>query len=422
MPNAAKFIANTAAALLLVIFSIVLGFDAGKGNDSRFGVVSSVTTAIGNLPATAKMLLAPHPDYVFPADEISPLNELTQDVFALHTFGPENRAVLVNLRNDAVVKTWDLGEHKPYPNARYFAQMLPDSSLFAYVHEGDWMGRIAGDGTLLWERNAELIYHHSAERFEDRVWICARDVEYLHDYGSVRMDTVMLNEHVGYGVMDEVMLEVDLATGATTDSISMLELFAANDLNPIFKSFYGPAFGDCFHLNDIQPVTFTDTVHGYEPGDLLVSNRTQNELLHVRPSTLEVLHVFNQGLSSQHDVDLLGDSLVVCFNNNSPSLFAGEIAVDAPEHMGTYSHTAAFDLSGERVDFDLTGYMQREKIYTSTEGLQQHLKNGLVAVEAQNRFCIYIFDGETLVYRDGLNYFGSEEYVEIPNWTRFYTN
>lgn len=422
MPNAAKFIANTAAALLLVIFSIVLGFDAGKGNDSRFGVVSSVTTAIGNLPATAKILLAPHPDYVFPADEISQLNQLTQDVFALHTFGPENRAVLVNLRNDAVVKTWDLGEHKPYPNARYFAQMLPDSSLFAYVHEGDWMGRIAGDGTLLWERNAELIYHHSAERFEDRVWICARDVEYLHDYGSVRMDTVMLNEHVGYGVMDEVMLEVDLATGATTDSISMLELFAANDLNPIFKSFYGPTFGDCFHLNDIQPVTFTDTVHGYEPGDLLVSNRTQNELLHVRPSTLEVLHVFNQGLSSQHDVDLLGDSLVVCFNNNSPSLFAGEIAVDAPEHMGTYSHTAAFDLSGERVDFDLTGYMQREKIYTSTEGLQQHLKNGLVAVEAQNRFCIYIFDGETLVYRDGLNYFGSEEYVEIPNWTRFYTN
>jgi len=422
MPNAAKFIANTAAALLLVIFSIVLGFDAGKGNDSRFGVVSSVTTAIGNLPATAKMLLASHPDYVFPADEISQLNELTQDVFALHTFGPENRAVLVNLRNDAVVKTWDLGEHKPYPNARYFAQMLPDSSLFAYVHEGDWMGRIAADGTLLWERNAELIYHHSAERFEDSVWICARDVEYLHDYGSVTMDTVMLNEHVGYGVMDEVMLEVDLATGATTDSISMLELFAANDLNPIFKSFYGPAFGDCFHLNDIQPVTFTDTVHGYESGDLLVSNRTQNELLHVRPSTLEVLHVFNQGLSSQHDVDLLGDSLVVCFNNNSPSLFAGEIAVDAPEHMGTYSHTAAFDLSGERVDFDLTGYMQREKIYTSTEGLQQHLKNGLVAVEAQNRFCIYIFDGETLVYRDGLNYFGSEEYVEIPNWTRFYTN
>lgn len=422
MPNAAKFIANTAAALLLVIFSIVLGFDAGKGNDSRFGIVSSVTTAIGNLPATAKMLLAPHPDYVFPADEISPLNQLTQDVFALHTFGPENRAVLVNLRNDAVVKTWDLGEHKPYPNARYFAQMLPDSSLFAYVHEGDWMGRIAGDGTLLWERNAELIYHHSAERFEDRVWICARDVEYLHDYGSVTMDTVMLNEHVGYGVMDEVMLEVDLATGATTDSISMLELFAANDLNPIFKSFYGPAFGDCFHLNDIQPVTFTDTVHGYEPGDLLVSNRTQNELLHVRPSTLEVLHVFNQGLSSQHDVDLLGDSLVVCFNNNSPSLFAGEIAVDAPDHMETYSHTAAFDLNGERVDFDLTRYMQREKIYTSTEGLQQHLENGLVAVEAQNRFCIYIFDGETLVYRDGLNYFGSEEYVEIPNWTRFYTN
>jgi hypothetical protein len=422
MANGQKTIANTSVAILLIVFSVILGFDAGKGNDSRFGVISTLSSVVGSIPNTVKKLLAPYPDYVFPASEIVALNTLKEDVYALHTFGPENQAILVNLRNDEVIKTWNLGEHKPYPNARYFAQMLPDSSLFVYVHEGDWMGRIDADGSLLWERSAELIYHHSAERLDEHIWICARDVEYLHDYGKITLDTVMLNNKVGYGVMDEVMLEVDLATGATTDSISMLELFAANDLNPIFKSFYGPASGDCFHLNDIQPVTFTDTLNDYLPGDLLVSNRTQNELLHVRPSTLEILHYFNEGLSSQHDVDLLGDSLVVCFNNNSPSLFAGEIAVDAPEHMGTYSHTAAFDLSGNAVNIDLKDYMLREHIYTTTEGLQQHLENGLVAVEAQNRFCIYIFDGETLVYRDGLNYFGSEEYVEIPNWTRFYTN
>jgi len=79
-------------------------------------------------------------------------------------------------------------------------------------------------------------------------------------------------------------------------------------------------------------------------------------------------------------------------------------------------------LLGQPVELGLKAIMEREKIYTTTEGLQQHLDNGLVVVEEQNQFRIYIFDDETLVYKNGLNYFGSEEYVEIPNWTRFYIN
>jgi len=424
MPKRAKFIANAAAALLLVIFSIMVGFDAAKGASSHFGPLSKISTSIGTIPSHLKLLFAPYPDYLYPAEHIEAINKLETDVFALHTFGPTNEAVLVNLRNDEVVKTWNLGEHKPFPNARYFAQLLPDSSLFAYTHEGDWMGRIAADGSVIWEKTGELIYHHSAERLDDRVWICARDIEYLHQYGSITMDTVRLNERVGYGVMDEVMLAVDLTTGETLDSISMLELFEENELNPVYKSYYGPAFGDCFHLNDIQPVTFNDTVHNYLKGDLLVSNRTQNEILHVRPSTRKVLHTFSAGLSSQHDVDVLGDSLIICFNNNGPSLFSGEIQLDQKQEksMELYSHTAGFDLLGQPVELGLKAIMEREKIYTTTEGLQQHLDNGLVVVEEQNQFCIYIFDGETLVYKNGLNYFGSDEYVEIPNWTRFYIN
>ena len=82
---------------------------------------------------------------------------------------------------------------------------------------------------------------------------------------------------------------------------------------------------------------------------------------------------------------------------------------------------AAFDLSGNRkTELAISNQMTAEKIYTSTEGLQEFLGNGYVAIEEQNEFTVYIFKDDALVYKNALNYFGKTEYVEIPNWTRFY--
>ena len=423
MEKGAKLIANIAGLLIVVFFTTILAFDAGKyPAKNRFGALSKVVSIIGETPSAVKTMLFELPEYLKATQEFAPpVNLLEEDIYALHTFGPTNEAKLINLRTDRVIGTWDLGEHKPYPNARYFAQLLPDSSLFAYVHEGDWAGVISSTNEVIWERSGDLVYHHSAEIQSGKIWICARDHGYLHTYGNATLDTFFINDSKGIGVMDEVILGLDLETGATTDSISMLEVFAKNELNPVYKSYYGPAHGDCFHLNDIQPVTFTDTILGYEMGDLLISNRTQNELLHLRPSTLEILHSFSEGLSSQHDVDILGDSAIICFNNHSPSLFDLQFSVENDQHEGIYSEVAAFDLSGNRkTELGISNQMTAEKIYTSTEGLQEFLGNGYVAIEEQNEFNVYIFKDDALVYKNALNYFGKTEYVEIPNWTRFY--
>lgn len=423
MNKGAHFIANLATVLIVVFFTTILAFDAGKHPaKNKFGPLTRVVSIIGESPATVKSMLFDLPEYLKAQKEFAPpINMLEDDVYALHTFGPTNEAKLINLKTDKVIKTWDLGEHKPYPNARYFAQLLTDSSLFVYVHEGDWAGLINSVNEVIWERSGDLVYHHSAEIIDGKIWICARDQGYLHTYGSATLDTFFINESNGIGVMDEVVLGIDLETGAIVDSISMLEVFAKNELNPVYKSYYGPAHGDCFHLNDIQPVTFTDTVYNYERGDLLISNRTQNELLHLRPSTLEVLHTFSEGLSSQHDVDILGDSAIICFNNHSPSLFELQFKTENDQHEGIYSEVAVFDLSGDRrTELAISKQMTAEKIYTSTEGLQEFLGSGYVAIEEQNEFVVYIFKDNTLAYKNALNYFGKEEFVEIPNWTRFY--
>lgn len=423
MNKGAKRFANLATGLIIVFFTTLLAYDAGKNPaKDRFGVVSTALKTVGELPTIAKQLLFELPEYLkeAPASDAE-INLLDTDIYALHTFGPTNEAKLVNLRNDEVIKTWNWDDKKPFPNARYFAQLLPDSNLFVYVHEGDWAGVVATNNEVLWERSGDLVYHHSAEIIKGKIWICARDQEYLFGYGQLTLDTFRINHRSAIGVMDEVILGIDLATGATTDSISMLDVFAANQLNPIYKSYYGPAHGDCFHLNDIQPITFNDTVHNYRAGDILISNRTQNELLHLRPETMEVLHVFNEGLSSQHDVDIVGDTAIICFNNNSPSLFELSLDVASEDHEGIYSETAFFALDGSRTsERRLANAMANAQIYTATEGLQEYLGDGYVAVEEQNQFNVYIFKDHKVVYKRALNYFGKAEYSEIPNWTRFY--
>lgn len=425
MQNASRIIAQLATLLIAVVFAIILGKDVGEGN-TRFGALSQLVSTVGDIPKIVKSLAAPHPEYVLPKEAFSePVYQLNHDIYAVHTFGPTNEAALVNLRNREIIKSWAFENHKPFPNARYFAQMLPDSSLFIYVHEGDWMARLKPNGSIMWEKSGELVYHHSAEfTTHESVWICARDHGYLHNYGTTMLDTLYLNSQNAYPMMDEVLLEVDLQTGATLDSLSLLEFFLTNDLNPVYKSFYGPAYGDALHLNDIEPINFTDSVNNYLPGDLLVSNRTQNEILHIRPNTKTLLHTFSTGLYSQHDVDIVGDTLITCFNNNAPSLFDGRVHGDFSKtpHLGIHSKVGSFRLDGTPAPHPLNTAFAAQQLYSETEGLIQNLGNGWTAVEEQNAFTLYIFHGDTLKFKDGLNYFGDSEYYEIPNWTHFYLN
>jgi hypothetical protein len=409
--------ANLSGLVLVALLAIVLGYDAGKGNE-RLGVISKTAAFIGQLPHELAALFKT-PPYVRLASEVPAFNELEEDVFAVHTFGPSNEAILVNLRTDSIHRRWNLGDHKPFPNSRYFALLLPDSSLLAYVHEGDWIGRFSPEGELLWEEQGQRVYHHSAEILGDDLWICGRDLHYLYQYGKSSLDTFFLNEREAYPLIDEHMVLLDWTTGKVKQEISMTELFEKNQLNPILNSAYGPAYGDAFHLNDIQPVTFTDTIENFAPGDLLVSNRTQNALLHVRPSTREILHTYKDGLYSQHDVDIWGDSLIVCFNNRGPSLFELSYQGDFSEHQGIYSQLGAFDLKGNPIGMKQNAWFENEHLYSSTEGLTQLLPGGYLCVEEQNNFTIYVFKDGILKYRGGLNYFASPDYVEIPNWTQF---
>ena len=120
-------------------------------------------------------------------------------------------------------------------------------------------------------------------------------------------------------------------------------------------------------------------------------------------------------------MDILGDSTIICFNNHSPSLFELQFNFQNDQHEGIYSEVAAFELRGDRKnELAISNQMSAERIYTSTEGLQEFLGNGYVAIEEQNEFTVYIFKDNALVYKNALNYFGKTEYVEIPNWTRFY--
>ena len=72
---------------------------------------------------------------------------------------------------------------------------------------------------------------------------------------------------------------------------------------------------DPLHLNDVEPA-LTTTDH-FQKGDLFLSFRNLQCVVQFRPSTGDVVRVIDGPLAAQHDVDIVGDSTLAIFNNNT---------------------------------------------------------------------------------------------------------
>ena len=73
--------------------------------------------------------------------------------------------------------------------------------------------------------------------------------------------------------------------------------------------------GDPFHLNDIEPIK-SDGEY-WNKGDLFLSLRNLSLIIHYRPSSNKILKLIRGPFFQQHDVDIISDSKIALFNNNS---------------------------------------------------------------------------------------------------------
>lgn len=176
------------------------------------------------------------------------------------------------------------------------------------------------------------------------------------------------------------------AAGAVTDTLNVLDMLYANDLERyIFKAYKpnrapGHRKGggrDVTHLNDVEPLSssMADEYPLFEVGDLLVSLRYIDLVFVLDPQSETVKWHTRTSLIQQHDPDFTGDGWIGVFNNNSDYSERGT-TLGGSQIVAFQPHT-----DSTSVRFPTP---QSDPFYTNTRGKWQQLANGNILLTESN--------------------------------------
>jgi len=349
------------------------------------------------------------------------INTLQTDVKALipYSNAEKNRTIdLYNFRTEKAEHQWHvnmegLGEH-----VRIQAPLMyEDSSLIYSCNQTTGFRRIDRDSKPIWEQDS-IVSHHSLEKDHNGdVWGCTYNKEFnqviiFRNFYEVEGDTIWFIENS--------ITKLDKNTGRILYNKSFSEILKENNLTYlIIKSGNSE---DPLHMNDVQPAL--KTTKWYNQGDVFLSSRNLNCIIHYRPNTEKVIRVLEGPFVCQHDVDFLNDSTLVFFNNNN-GVYSGQGTryIKAPKSNSPYSlgknHSSLMTYSFITGDYGTVNEtaMKENRIFSRTEGLQEQLSGGLMFVEEQNCGQLWILDGDKVVYNNVLNSH-EEGYHHLPNWIR----
>ena len=197
-----------------------------------------------------------------------------------------------------------------------------------------------------------------------------------------------------------------------------MELLKENNLmNLILKS---PNTDDPFHINDVEPALYNSKY--FNEGDVFISSRNLSCIFHYRPSTNKLINFIEGGFYCQHDVDILNDSILLFFNNNTMVLPAeNKKSIPNSDDMINFSkfHSSIFKYnlaSNKLIRLDERVFKVNE-IFTNTEGMVEQLNDSTYFVEEQNDGILWVLQNNSVLYKNVLN---SEHngYHHLPNWIK----
>ncbi|ALO14606.1 hypothetical protein L21SP5_00939 [Salinivirga cyanobacteriivorans] len=357
------------------------------------------------------------PKTFIPTDKnFKPVNKLKSDLLVLTTYtnAKKSREVaLMNLKNDSILKKWTIKKQfKPHTRIKH-TMLHPDGSLIYQLFSKPFNGlyKIDSAGNQIW-RQKNLTFHHSINLDKDgNIWACTRKHPWKYS-GKYQLG----NFFVYYN--DHSITKIDGKTGEVLFNKSITELLKENDLANYALKSSKPE--DPFHLNDVQPALKTNPY--YQKDDVFISLRNIHMILHYRPSTNKIINTLTGPFVNQHDIDILNDSTLVMFNNNT---FVDVKRESKKQHiekglvnLGKFTSnivsynfkTGSFSVIGDSV-------FKKNKIYTYTEGLVEFINPNTYFVEEQNSGLLWVIKDDDVIYK---NVFKSQHkgYHHLPNWTR----
>ena len=202
---------------------------------------------------------------------------------------------IIDLNRRKSVHSW-----KPFLDDRLQRfNVLPDGSLLAGA-SGKSTFRMDACSNIMWEQR--LRAHHSYERGVDGNFWSAWSIPNTtipHTYPDFEEDGVIRFSPAG-----EVLSRIALS-GALMRAGHRHLLYGVAERS----------HGRPFHMNDVEPVLQDGPF--WRRGDLFVSLRNSSVVLLYRPATDEVLWLQAGPWLHQHDVDVLSDSEISVYSNNT---------------------------------------------------------------------------------------------------------
>lgn len=422
MQNVIKYFAS--AVIVLFVLSI-FGWTVKhitKGDKQYSSIISEPIKALIDFPdlfkATVKEVKTLPETFVKTPENFNTINNLEIDVKALITYSTSDTKRTIELRNlkdGKILHQWKV--ENPYkPQSRIMDPLLLTNKEIVYSYNGvSGLIKIDSSGNEIWKQT-KMAHHHSLNLDSaGNIWACSYKKEnkaFIIYKGKFGIDNQT------YNFIDNTICHLDVQTGEILLHKSIADILTENNLEHLILRSNNSE--DPFHLNDVQPALATTKY--YKEGDLFLSFRNMSCLMHYRPSTNEVIKIIEGPFYSQHDVDILSDSTISIFNNNSHTIgqkkaTSWKIANDQKDYGTFYSNIVGYNLNSQEF-FDISSKaFVDNSIFTYTEGKVEQLPDGSIFIEEQNSGLIWVLKDNETIYK-GVYKSQHEGYHHLPNWTR----
>ncbi len=422
MQKAIKYFATT---VIVLFFLSIFGWAVKHmtiGDKQYSSFITEPVKALIDFPdmfkETVKEVKKLPDTFVKTPEGFNTINNLEIDVKTLIPYSTSNNERTIelrNLKNNESLYEWNVkNPHKP--QSRIMDPLLLPNKEIVYSFNGvTGLIKIDSLGNQIWKQ-PKMAHHHSLNLDSaGNVWACS----YKKENGAfiIYKGKFKLGDQ-SYNFIDNTICHLDVSTGEILFHKSIVDILVENKLEHLILKSNNAE--DPFHLNDVEPAL--STTKNYKEGDLFLSFRNISCLMHYRPNTNKVIEIIEGPFYSQHDVDILSDSTISLFNNNSHTIKQKTAngwrkANDQKDYGSFYSSVIGYNLNTHEF-FDISNKaFVKNSIFTYTEGKAEQLPDGSIFIEEQNSGLIWVLKDDEAIYK-GVYISQHEGYHHLPNWTR----
>jgi len=340
--------------------------------------------------------------------ELNIVNTLNSGYILVSGYNPNYKQpsiFLFDIANNKILHEW-FYDRELLSDKNYRFQhplLLENGDIITSSGEGDLI-KLNFCSDLLW-RN-ERHFHHSIEIFEENQIIVPtwyENTSYLKNYISSNLK-----------VRDDGFAFVNLTNGEILKEYSLIKILLENGYEGLVTlaisqiNMPDDINIDPIHLNDAEPILFTDKF--VKKGDVMLSSRHLNFVALYRPSNNKIIFLVQGLFSMQHDLDYQGNGVFTFFGNDNIRHNSND------NRLKDSSSIYSYDMKTNKVEIiqDLSSI----GIAINSQGLHEYVNNGIFLDTASQIFIVN--EKNEILFNLSINL--NEEKFGALHWSRYYEN